>query len=222
MKQLADDVWQLSGFPPNAINVYVIGDVLIDAASKRAHRRIMRQLRDRTIAGHALTHVHADHQGSSAYVCEQLGIPLMCGEGDVYAMETEGEIRRRQPKHWLNTFFDAMMTGPPRKVDRVLREGDEVAGFKVLEVPGHSAGHVAFWRESDRTLIAGDVLNAAHPLLGTPGLREPLKIFTPDPVRNRESARRLAALEPALVCLGHGPPVRDTRKFVEFVNSLSA
>jgi glyoxylase-like metal-dependent hydrolase (beta-lactamase superfamily II) len=44
--------------------------------------------------------------------------------------------------------------------------------------------------------------------------------FTTDPPRNRESARRLAALEPALVCFGHGPPLRDAAKFASFVESL--
>jgi glyoxylase-like metal-dependent hydrolase (beta-lactamase superfamily II) len=52
------------------------------------------------------------------------------------------------------------------------------------------------------------------------GLREPKLAFTPDPVRNRVSARRLADLEPALVCFGHGRPLRDTRRFVEFAASL--
>jgi hypothetical protein len=54
-------------------------------------------------------------------------------------------------------------------------------------------------------------------LTGFPGLHEPPRVFTPDPARNRESARRIAALEPALVGLGHGAPVRDTAKFVRFV-----
>ena len=44
MKQLADGVWQLSGFPPNAINVFVIEDVLIDASTRYATRRILRQV----------------------------------------------------------------------------------------------------------------------------------------------------------------------------------
>jgi glyoxylase-like metal-dependent hydrolase (beta-lactamase superfamily II) len=106
-------------------------------------------------------------------------------------------------------------------VARALHEGDEVAGFRVLEVPGHSRGHVAYWRESDRVLIAGDVLNNMNVATGIPGLREPLKIFTPDPARNRESARRLAPLEPRLVVFGHGPPLRDTRKFVDFIAGLA-
>jgi glyoxylase-like metal-dependent hydrolase (beta-lactamase superfamily II) len=90
----------------------------------------------------------------------------------------------------------------------------------VLETPGHSAGHVSFWRESDRTLICGDVVNGMNLLTTIPGLHEPVGIFTPDPERNRESAKRLGELEPALVCVGHGPPWRDTRKFVEFCRSL--
>lgn len=57
-------------------------------------------------------------------------------------------------------------------------------------------------------------------MTGITGLHEPPRIFTPDPARNRESARKLAALEPALVCFGHGRPVRDTAKFAAFVNAL--
>jgi glyoxylase-like metal-dependent hydrolase (beta-lactamase superfamily II) len=87
-------------------------------------------------------------------------------------------------------------------------------------VPGHSPGHVAYWREADRVLVLGDVLNNMDVATGIRGLREPKGVFTPDPARNRESARRLAALEPALVCFGHGPPLRDTRKFVDFVAAL--
>lgn len=43
---------------------------------------------------------------------------------------------------------------------------------------------------------------------------------TPDPARNRESARKLAALEPELVCFGHGAPLRDQRKLKQFVDGL--
>jgi hydroxyacylglutathione hydrolase len=95
-----------------------------------------------------------------------------------------------------------------------------VAGFTVLHVPGHSAGHVAYWRESDRALIVGDVITNINTVTGLPGLHEPKTFFTPDPARNRESARRLAALEPELVCFGHGRPLRDPRRLSEFVAKL--
>jgi hydroxyacylglutathione hydrolase len=220
MKQLAEDVYLLRGTPPNAINVYLVRDVLIDAATRQGERRIMRQIADRTVTAHALTHAHPDHQGSSHAICERLGIPLWCGQGDVPAMETPGGIKNSQAPGWLNRFQARFWTGPPHPVARALHEGDEVAGFTVLESPGHSRGQVAFWRESDRVLILGDVLNGMNVRTGRRGLHEPPTIFTPDPPRNRQSARRLAALEPALVCFGHGPPLRDSGELAEFIAGL--
>ncbi len=222
MKQLAEDVHMLKGWPPNAINVYVIGDVLIDAATRQGEKRIMRQIAGRTIDAHALTHAHPDHQGSSHAVCEQLGIPLWCGQGDVPAMETPGAITNPKAPGWLNRVQARFWIGPPHPVARVLSEGDEVAGFTVLETPGHSAGHVSFWRESDRVLIVGDVLGNMHFITGVPGLHTPPDMFSPDPARNRESARRLAELKPALACFGHGAPLRDPDKFARFVAKLPA
>jgi hydroxyacylglutathione hydrolase len=220
VKELADGVWQLSEFPPNAINVYLLEDVLIDAATKRSGRRILRQLKGRELSAHGLTHAHSDHQGASHEVCDQLGVPFWVGERDADAAENPALIKERQPKHPVNSLVFKVLSGPGHPVDRILREGDEVAGFRVLDVPGHSAGHVAFFRESDRVLVAGDVLNSASPFTGIPGLREPPTIFTSDPPTNRRSARKLAQLEPSLALFGHGPPVRDTKKLLEFINGL--
>ena len=217
MKKLADGLYQLRGFPPNAINVFLMGDVLVDAATRHAGGRILRQLRGRRVAAHTLTHAHPDHQGASREICESLGIPLWCGEHDVHAMETRDF---GQADHFLNRLIDRVWAGPPHPVARALREGEEVAGFEVLDVPGHSPGHVAYWREADRTLIAGDVFNNMNLITGIPGLHEPPRIFTIDPARNRESARRLAGLEPALVCFGHGPPLRDPIRLRRFAAGL--
>lgn len=220
MKQLADGVHMLAGFPPNAINVYLIEDVIVDAATRHGARRILRQVRGRRIGSHALTHAHPDHQGASHRICETLGVPLLCGAGDVMAMESAGGIAASQPDVRINKLIDRAWSGPPHPVARALREGDEVAGFTVLETPGHSAGHVSFWRESDRVLICGDVLNGMHLLTSIPGLHEPPKAFTPDPARNRDSIRRLAALEPALTLFGHGPPMRDPAQIAGFAATL--
>ena len=220
MKQLADGVEMLAGMPPNAINVYLVGDVLIDAATRQGERRIMRQISSRTVNAHALTHAHPDHQGASHAICERLGIPLWCGQGDVPAMETPGGISNSQAPGWLNRLQQRYWTGPPHPVARALVEGEEVAGFTVLECPGHSPGHLAYWREADRVLILGDVLNNMHLLTGIPGLHEPPALFTADPARNRASARRLAALRPRLTCFGHGPPLRDPGRLADFVERL--
>lgn len=220
MKQVADGVWQLRGFPPNAINVYLIEDVLVDAATRHDERRILRQLKGHPVTAHALTHAHPDHQGASHAVCERLEIPFWVGAGDVPAAENSELIGELQPDSFFAQFFHRLFTGPGHPVDRKLAEGDEVAGFSVLDVPGHSAGHLAFWRESDGVLILGDVLNNMDVLTALPGLRLPKPFLTPDPDRNRISAKRLGALEPKLALFGHGAPLRDTRKFVDFVDGL--
>lgn len=222
MKELADGVWQLSGaLPfPNAINTYLVDDVLIDAGAKLDARKILRQLRGRELRAHALTHAHADHQGASKRVCETFGVPFWVGERDVPAAEDPRLILERQPDAAINRVFYKLFAGPGHPVDRALVEGDEVAGFTVLDTPGHSAGHVSFWRESDRVLICGDVFANMDTTTGIPGLREPKAYFTPDPAANRRSAKRLGQLEPSLVLVGHGAPLRDTRKFVEFCAGL--
>lgn len=220
MKRLAEDVHQLRGFPPHAINVYLLGDVLIDAATRQGERRILRELGERKLSAHALTHAHPDHQGSSHAICTRFDIPLWCGQNDVPAMESPDGVAGPGPHGWSTFVQRRFWMGPPHPIARALAEGDEVAGFTVLETPGHSAGHISFWRESDRVLIAGDVLFNLNMLTGLSGLREPPTAFTPDPVRNRESARRLAELEPSLICFGHGPPLRDTAKFTSFIAGL--
>jgi len=220
LKQLADDVYISYGLLPYAINAYLIGDVLIDSGSRHDAKRLLRELSGRTLSAHALTHAHGDHQGSSHRICEALQIPFWCGELDAPAAE-DGRILDRMPSHPIPKFMAWALAGPGHPVDRRLHEGDEVAGFKVIDVPGHSAGHVAYWRESDRTLICGDVFTNIDTITGLPGLHEPKSFFTPDPARNRESMKRLAALEPELVCFGHGRPLRDPEKLRRFTEQVT-
>lgn len=220
MREVAPGVWKLSGLPPNAINVYLVGDVLVDAGTRHARGRILRQLAGRQVRTHALTHAHPDHQGASHAVCERLGVPLWCGEGDAPAAERPELIRDRQPGASINTLIWRAWAGPGHPVERRLREGDEVAGFQVLHTPGHSEGHIALWRESDRVLIGGDVLNSMNLITTLPGLHEPPATFTPEPARNRESIKRIAALEPRAACFGHGPVWRDPGKLSAFAAAL--
>jgi hydroxyacylglutathione hydrolase len=217
MKQVADGVWHLNTiFLPNAINAYLVEDVLIDAGTRHSKKGILRDLVGHTVTAHALTHAHPDHQGSSHEVCTELGIPYWVPENDVDAAEDPSLIAGRQPSHPIAQLFAKLFTGPAHNVDRALHEGDEIAGFKVLDTPGHSAGHISLWRESDRTLILGDVLTNMDQLTLLPGLHQPKSYLTPDPERNRESIRRVGPLEPNLVLFGHGAPLRYTKKFVDF------
>jgi glyoxylase-like metal-dependent hydrolase (beta-lactamase superfamily II) len=113
-----------------------------------------------------------------------------------------------------------MWEGPPYEVERVLQEGDEVAGFRVVHAPGHARGEVIFFRESDRVAICGDVIRNMSYATGLPGVKEPPGVFTYDPAENRRSIRKLAELEPSLILPGHGPAVTDIGTFERFVSSL--
>lgn len=212
MKELAEGVWQLDGFPKNNVNIYVLGDVLVDAGMFFDKGRIAKQIRGRDISAHALTHAHPDHSGASHAICEEFNLPLWCGADDVEAAE-RGKVATR--------FLGGWVPGPAaHPVSKSLKEGDTVAGFEVLDTPGHSPGHVSYWRESDRTLICGDVFFGYNPFLLIGGVREPPNLFTVDPELNRRSAKRLAGLQPLLTCFGHGPPLRDPNTLTAFAATL--
>jgi hydroxyacylglutathione hydrolase len=219
VKRLAEDVFLLHGFPPNAVNVYLAGDVLIDAGTRFAARRVLTQVRGRPVNVLALTHAHPDHRGSAQQICDTLAIPLWCGAADVPLVHGTAPRAARLAERFTGA-VDRAWGGPSHHVARALSEGDEVAGFTVLEVPGHSPGHVAFWRETDRILILGDVLTNMHLPTGVPGLHEPPALLSSDAARNRASARRLGELRPALACFGHGAPLRDPGRLAEFAAGL--
>jgi glyoxylase-like metal-dependent hydrolase (beta-lactamase superfamily II) len=215
--KIADGVWQLGGFPRNLINAYLVEDVLIDCKTRWAKRSMLKQLDGRPLSLVALTHCHPDHQGTARAVCAKFGVPLACHERDVAAMEGRVPMRPSNRPVRLAARFWA---GPPYRVGRVLRAGDEVAGFRVVHAPGHTEGHVVYFRESDRVAIVGDVLANIHFVSGEVGLRVPPARFCVDPEENIRSVRALAQLKPSLVCFGHGPPLYDCEVLDEFVAKL--
>jgi hydroxyacylglutathione hydrolase len=220
MKQLAPGVWRLKQFPAPSVNVYLAEDVLIDAGTRWDRRRVFAEIEGRELSMVALTHVHPDHQGVAKDVCEARGIPLACHADDVAAMEGQRPIQEAAPHNLFNRLIHRFWEGPPYKVERVLNEGDEVAGFRVVHAPGHARGEVIFFRDSDRVAICGDVIRNMSYATGRPMLAEPPEIFTYDPAENRRSIHKLAELNPALILPGHGPAVTDIASFEHFVASL--
>jgi len=220
LKYLAPGVWRLKEFPAPTINCYLAEDVLVDAGRTWDRRRIFAELEGREISMLALTHVHPDHQGVAKVVCEARGVPLACHAGDVDAMEGRRPVQEASASNPVNRLIASIWQGPPHEVDRVLEEGDEVAGFRVVHAPGHSRGHVLFFRESDRVVICGDVIRNMSYATGLPGIKEPPPLFTYDMEENRRSIRRLAELEPSLILPGHGPAVTDMAAFERFVSQL--
>jgi hydroxyacylglutathione hydrolase len=220
VRRVAEDVFQIPLAPRDGINAYLLGDVVVDAGAKVNAGRLIKALHGHAVGAHALTHGHLDHAGGSRQLVEAFDVPVWVGEGDRDAVETG---HPPAPQTWAERAVARSGGFEAVGVARALREGDDLGhGFTVLQTPGHSDGHVAYWRERDRTLILGDVLFNLHVLTTLPGLHEPPRILTRDPRLNRESARRLAALEPELALFGHGPPLRDPGALTAFVAGFEA
>ena len=202
MRQVADGVWHVPLMFRDAINAYVLGDVLVDAGTAGMGKKLPGNLAGHDISAHTLTHAHPDHAGGSKAVVDALGVPFWVPDGDAQAVEQGHTVG---PEGRLKGIIEKVGKFPSVPIARRLREGDEVAGFTVLDTPGHSPGHVSFWRESDRVLVCGDVWFNMNVLTTRPGLRAPLGLPTVAPARNAESQRRLLELRPDVVCFGHGP-----------------
>ncbi|MBJ2123166.1 MBL fold metallo-hydrolase [Flavobacterium sp. IB48] len=221
MKNIAQDVYQIPLFPRNAINCYVIEDVLIDAGIRTSANTILKTLKNKTVTKHALTHAHADHQGSSKVICETLNIPLLCSEPEKEFAENGNVITEySNPNHFISKFQKNFWAGKGHPVSQILKEGDQIGGFTVIETPGHSSGHISFFREKDRVLIVGDVMTNMNLLTTKVGLHEPPHLFTADKETNRKSILKLASLKPKILCFGHGPVLFNNGELEKFKNSI--
>lgn len=204
-----DDVQRLPLAPRAALNAYLVGDILIDAGMPGQGRVITRMLGDRLVRRHILTHPHLDHAGGSARVCKSFGLEgAACGSLDLADLRA-GRSPELALGPWLQPLARAVGRYTPVEAT-ALADGETVGhGFVVMPSPGHTPGHISFWRAADGVLIAGDALMGLDPLSGRPQLRLPPRFDQPDPVAVRTSAQRLAALEPRVVFFGHGPPMTD-------------
>jgi glyoxylase-like metal-dependent hydrolase (beta-lactamase superfamily II) len=202
MRQVAEGVWHIPLMSRDLVNAYVLGDVLVDAGTAGQGKGIPKKLEGHTVSAHTLTHAHPDHVGGSKAVVDALGVPFWAPAGDAEAAESGQAVQKDGA---LKGVRERAARFPAIKPERTLREGDEVAGFTVLDTPGHSPGHVSYWRESDRVLVCGDVWFNMHFTTLRPRLGPPFSIATVDMDRNRESQQRLIDLRPDIVCFGHGP-----------------
>jgi hydroxyacylglutathione hydrolase len=218
LHELAPGLALARGGPGRTLNVYLLGDVVVDSGVRWSRRRLARQLAGRQLVAHVLTHAHFDHAGCSAWLCHTLGVPLWGGAGDAAAI-TSGRVDTHGSP-LVNRLQRTLAPVTAHPVGRTLGEGDVVAGFEVLEVPGHSPGALAFWRQRDRVLICGDVVAnvGLHP-------KRPRLVLAPaalssDYEENRRSAARLAGLRPRLACFGHGFAVADPGRFAAAIHRL--
>lgn len=221
MEKVADGVWLLRGDARKAMNIYFLEDgdgvVQFDAGTKamvKATRAAAGQLGGvkRIVLGHA----HADHRGTAP----SMGVPVFCHPDEVGEAEDDDWrwpcldlSQLPAPARWIYPMLLRRWDGGAVRIEGTVSEGDEVAGFQVLHFPGHAPGLIGLWRESDRVAIVSDVVY----LMDSTKLGRPLpegEASVPHPAwgwdhaKAKESVRKLAALEPRLVCTGHDEPLR--------------
>lgn len=113
------------------------------------------------------------------------------------------------PVRWIYPTLLRRWDGGAVKITATVSEGEEVAGFRVIHFPGHAPG---LWRESDRVAIVSDVVylidSARLKALPEGEASVPHPAWSWDHAKAKQSVRRLAALEPKVLCAGHDPPLR--------------
>ena len=97
--------------------------------------------------------------------------------------------------------------GGPVHIDGTVEEGDQVAGFEVIDLPGHAPGLIGLWRERDRVALVSDCIymNDMHGRPQPPAV--PLDAYNLDTGQARRSIAKLAAMNPAIVVPGHLGPL---------------
>jgi len=218
MKKIAENVFQIPLMPRNGINCYVIDDILIDSGIRSSGNKILKAIKNIAITKHVLTHAHADHQGSCDFICNTLNIPLWTSELEKENAES-GNVTYEYPNSnsLIAKFQQKYWAGKGQNVSQVLKEGDKVGSFTVIDTPGHSKGHISFFRESDRVMIVGDVMVNMNLVTTMVGLHQPPNLFTTDKKKNIESIKKIVALKPKILCFGHGPVLFDNGELERFI-----
>lgn len=169
-----------------------------------------------------MTHGHFDHVGALETLADQWDAPIYAHLLEQPYLDGRSAYAPPDPTvgGGLMALSSPLFPKGPIDVGRRLRilpdsgEVPHMSGWRWIHTPGHTAGHVSFWREADRALIVGDAFittrqeSAYAAIMQSPEMHGPPMYFTPDWDSARESVRALAALEPELVVTGHGRAMR--------------
>ena len=197
------------------VNVYLVreadGFTLVDTALESCANSIVQMARQcgQPIRRILLTHAHGDHSGgldaihalvpAAEFVMPARDARFLIGDMSLDADEPPAQLRGG----WV-----LRKTAPVRLV----HEGERVGSLEVIATPGHTPGHCSFLDPRDGTLIAGDALDTMTGL-AVSGTVKPLfplvALATWHKGLALESARKLRALEPARLAVGHGRVLED-------------
>ncbi len=197
------------------VNAYLVRDddglTLVDTTLPRSAKPILRAAErlGAPIARIALTHAHGDHVGSLDELAAALpGVEVLISARDARLLAKDMSLDPGEPRSKLRGGYPGAATKPTRTFEH----GDRVGSLEVIAAPGHTPGHVAFLDPRDGTLYCGDAFSTLGGVATSakPHWRFPLPAMaTWDRAIELESARRLAALQPARLAPGHGTVVEE-------------
>jgi glyoxylase-like metal-dependent hydrolase (beta-lactamase superfamily II) len=236
--EIAPDVYCLGPWGRTQTNVYFVCSgsswVLIDAGWASDGPRIERA--GASLFGHGvrpaailLTHCHPDHSGAALHLARAWGCAvymhsdeLPIATGDFAAMQAWAgpldrcvvlPLMRAMGRQRRESILARSSLGD---VAHTMEPGANIPGlpqWECIPTPGHTPGHVAYFRSRDRVLISGDAVvtlklnTVSGLLLQRPGLSGPPWYTTWSRRAAEASVRVLARLEPAVLAGGHGRPM---------------
>ncbi len=224
-QQVATGVWVVQGQPARC-NVYLIEDeggvTMFDAGARTMTRALSRAgAKLGGIRRIVLGHGHTDHRGAAPGI----GVPVFCHPAEVQDAEGSGGFRywpdglsglpfpHRQAQRLMHRYA---WDGGPVEIAGTVAEGQEIAGFTVVEIPGHAPGQIALWRESDRLALSSDCFYTLDMWGRDCEAHLPFAVYNYDTEQARASILKLAALEPAAAWPGHAKPLTgDVRSQLE-------
>ncbi|GEM46726.1 MBL fold metallo-hydrolase [Deinococcus cellulosilyticus NBRC 106333 = KACC 11606] len=228
--EVAPHVW---GLKILFVNVYFVQNptdhswVLIDAgmpASAPKIKEVASTLFGPGVKPSAIvmTHGHFDHRGALGDLLKEWEVPVYAHPLEVPYLNGTSSYPPPDPTVGGGMMAWMSFTYPKRPIDisehlQALPEDGSVPGlpeWRWIHTPGHSPGHVSFFRESDRSLIVGDAFvttrqeSAFSALTYREEISGPPKYFTPDWKQARTSVEALSELHPEVVAAGHGKPMK--------------
>jgi|SRR5665648_1163560 len=237
-REIAPDVYCLGPWGRTQTAVYFVRSgsswVLIDAGWSNNASRIARAAgslfgADSRPGAILLTHCHPDHAGSALPLARTWGCAVYMhpNELPIAAADFAAMVKSAGPlDRWVVLPLMRAMGGRRREAVLARSSLGEVArtfepntgvpglpGWECIPTPGHTPGHVSYFRPGDRVLITGDALVTLKVnswtglLLQQPGLSGPPWYTTWSQRAARESVDRLARLEPNVLAGGHGKPM---------------
>ncbi|HXG82698.1 MAG TPA: MBL fold metallo-hydrolase [Pyrinomonadaceae bacterium] len=167
-----------------------------------------------------LTHGHFDHAGAVLNLATNWNVPVYAHRLEMPYLTGKSDYPPQDPTvggalAQMSRLFPHGGIDLGNLVRQIAENGEieEMRGWRVVHTPGHTAGHISLFRESDKTLLAGDALATMNQDSWISNITEerefshPPAPFTTDWIAARHSVETLAELEPSVVAAGHGQSI---------------